>query len=190
MDSHACVCEPKNPREKLNSNSENLPLKSTTTVLTLHHMIAHHFLQVNYCLFCPPQKNSQNLLLPFRSQPYILCTTLISNISELHRSKYLLSDFWEGGSIFFLQISIVKVGEGRRCREGSRFPQLPDVKPSHSQQHEEAHQVDPHLPARRITYHWKKVQKTSAYSYPYFHFINGRLELCLITVFSLVKMGF
>lgn len=140
--------------------------------------------------FAHHKKNSQNLLLPFCSQPYILCTTLISNISELHRSKYLLSDFWEGGSIFFLQISIVKVGEGRRCGEGSRFPQLPDVKPSHSQQHEEARQVDPHLPARRITYHWKKVQKTSAYSYPYFHFINGRLELCLITVFSLVKMGF
>lgn len=52
---------------------------------------------------------------------------------------YLLPDFREGVSIFFLQVPVVKVGEGGWRGESSRFPQLPNVKPGHTQQHEEAH---------------------------------------------------
>lgn len=103
---------------------------------------------------------------------------------------YLLSDFGERGSIFFLQISIVKVGEGWRRGESSRFPQLPDVEPGHGQQHEEAQQVDPHLPAGRVTHHWNRhatqVLKATA---SYLHFISGSIKLGLITVCILYFMG-
>jgi len=58
-----------------------------------------------------------------------------------------------------LQNSIVKVGEGGGRGEGSRFPQLPDVDPGHGQEHEEAHQVDPHLPAGWVPHHCNKHTK-------------------------------
>lgn len=83
---------------------------------------------------------------------FLLANQFLTTLTRI--LPYLLPDFWEGGSIFFLQVSVVKVGEGRRRREASGLPQPPDVEPGHHQQHQDAQQVDSHLPAGWVPHHW------------------------------------
>lgn len=76
-----------------------------------------------------------------------------------------------------MQVAIIEVGEWRWRGERSGFPQLPDVEPRHSQQHEKTCQVDADLPARWVPEHC--IQETS----------HHNRSFSLITLFSVIKVG-
>ena len=90
-------------------------------------------------------------------------------ITNMSPSRYLLPHFREGVSVFLLEVPVVKVGEGRRGGERSRLPELPDVQARHCKEDQEPDQVQPHLPSRGVSHHWRLNTHTRTHTHAQTH---------------------